>query len=344
MIATTARVHVGDSISAGHNRREKDIVTKEPHIIAGGVYEVWRDDSRLRRDGNFEQLINEEFAEDIEAYNKGKQRKKIGNYYRELEANAKTKSMVREIIIGVGTSQPAIDEETGLVELDEAGEPVRPFRVPPDISARILREFLEEFEERNEGNIKVVGAYFHADEAPNGVQGEAHIHLDVIGIGTKYERGMSRQVSWSRAMQEQTGESNGARAFAAWITREREALGKVAERHGVLVMQKDTEALSTKRVQMSKEAYIRKQEAAVNLARTVKALEAVKEKVAYYRSKVDRLESNLVNFIDPKTGQNAAEYIRTETKPEQPQKEKTYAPNIIPFRKPKKSEDYGFDF
>ena len=71
----------------------------------------------------------------------------------------------------------------------------------------IYKAYVEEFIKQNP-NMKVIGAYYHADEMhedDNGnlVKGAPHIHLDYIPVAYKCNRGQKVQNTMNGALKEQ---------------------------------------------------------------------------------------------------------------------------------------------
>lgn len=77
----------------------------------------------------------------------------------------------------------------------------------PEVQKEIYKAFLEEFQKQNP-NMKVIGAYYHADEMRKDgkggfIKGAPHIHLDYIPVAYKCERGQKIQNSMNGALKEQ---------------------------------------------------------------------------------------------------------------------------------------------
>jgi len=88
------------------------------------------------------------------------------------------------------------------------------------------------YQERNP-NFIVFGGNLHLDEAT------PHWHIDYIPIGTKYKRGMSVQLSYTKALSEMG--FYGQRAFANWREKERQVLRDIGEKLGLEMRSADKE-------------------------------------------------------------------------------------------------------
>lgn len=164
-----------------HNIRDPKYCDKQEHIVKGGLHEIWID---IPPKEAYEQIFGEAFKE----YN-SKQRKKERqfNSYWEKVKKSEVLVPVREALITVGNC------EDGFPDLE--------------VSKQIYKEFLEDFQKLNP-NMKVIGAYFHADEMRSDgkggfIKGAPHMHLDYIPVAYKCERGQKIQNSMNGALKEQ---------------------------------------------------------------------------------------------------------------------------------------------
>ena len=164
-----------------HNIRDPKYCDKQEHIIKGGVHEIWID---IPPKQAYEEIFGEAFRE----YN-SKQRKKerqFNTYWEKVKKSA-VLVPVREALITIGNC------EDGFPDLE--------------VGKQIYKEFLEEFQKKNP-NMKVIGAYYHADEmrsyGKGGViKGAPHMHLDYIPVAYKCDRGQKIQNSMNGALMEQ---------------------------------------------------------------------------------------------------------------------------------------------
>ena len=163
-----------------HNIRDPAYCDKQDHIIKGGLHEIWID---IPPKDAYEQIFGEPFRE----YN-GKQTKKarqFDSYYDKVKKSP-VLVLVHEALITIGNCEQMPDEET---------------------QKAIYKAYVEEFIKQNP-NMKVIGAYYHADEMhedDNGnlVKGAPHIHLDYIPVAYKCNRGQKVQNTMNGALKEQ---------------------------------------------------------------------------------------------------------------------------------------------
>lgn len=163
-----------------HNIRDPKYCEKQEHIVKGGLHETWID---IPPKEAYEQIFGEAFKE----YN-SKQRKKERQFNSYWEKVKKSKDLVpvREALITIGNVEQMPD---------------------PEVQKEIYKAFLEEFQKQNP-NMKVIGAYYHADEMRkdgNGgfVKGAPHMHLDYIPVAYNCKRGQKIQNSMNSALLEQ---------------------------------------------------------------------------------------------------------------------------------------------
>lgn len=162
-----------------------------------------------------------------------------------------------------------------------------------DKEREALLDFMKGFQERNP-NLRVIGAYLHADE-PNGT---IHGHIDWVPVATGYKRGFEVQNGLKRALAEQgfTGTSKKFNAYLGWQESEREALREICRQHGIEPAMSKGEG----REWVDKERYIAEQQAQEAVLRADKAetkakdlekqLEAYSEPVAALREVDELLE------------------------------------------------------
>ena len=208
---TTVRFHMsgeGD-IKAEHNRRDAETVKWEKHIDPNGKHEVIRDRDVV-------DVYEELFSDAIEEYDSKQKRKdrRIGGVLEYMEqvradsrgrVNRKTresgKNIAYEVIVGVGSVKPEMDETTGMLKRDENGDFITPYKVPDDICFDILHEYIATWDARNP-HLRLYGAYIHGDE-----KGAVHAHLDFVPWADGYQRGMEKQTSIRKALVQQGCES-----------------------------------------------------------------------------------------------------------------------------------------
>ncbi len=91
-----------------------------------------------------------------------------------------------------------------------------------EIAAKMLDEYMRNFEERNP-NLKVFNAVLHLDEST------PHLHIDFVPISRKSERGLSVKVSMKGALREQgfTSANRFQNEWAAWAEREQKVMTEI---------------------------------------------------------------------------------------------------------------------
>ena len=261
-MATIATHNGGSRANRDHNRRNPKVVAKEKHIDPNGHYEIWKDVSPRK-------AYNYLFGDYVKEFN-ARQRhldRRIKDYYGEMCKDGK-KHAVYEMIISVGNRDNPIDAETG---------------------KKIMHEFvygdnngMKAWRERNP-HLTMIGAYYHADE-----QGVPHVHIDYIPVATNCTRGMKRQNSLSRALQQQGfwTSSKHQTAQICWERSENAHLEQLCNNHGIAVEHPDIEG----REHLETEVY--------QLREDVKRLNATIERLQeqYEEAKADNdylLEENL---------------------------------------------------
>lgn len=195
----TISFHNGTTWSRGHNIRDERYVSKQEHIDLSLT-----EHNLTLRDVPVRQAYENIFGEAVKEYNSRQKRadRRIENYYDKIKAD-KRKHIVYECIVQIGDKN-----DTGNTAENEK---------------EALRLFAEDWERRNP-NLKLIGAYIHADEP----DGTVHMHLDYIPVA-KCTRGMYIQNSLDRALQQQGFKTENIHQTAqiAWQDSEREALAAI---------------------------------------------------------------------------------------------------------------------
>ena len=166
----TISTHVGHKLSAAHNRRDESSIKDREHIDRTKKHEVWKDEKVTA-------AYKRIFDPAVKEYNDKQKRKdrQIKNYYQQVKSAAQ-KHPVYEMIIAVGN----------------ADNPP-----PTDTAKDIMRQFVTDWQ-KNNPNLELIGAYYHADE-----RGVPHCHLDFIPIAKGFQRGLQVQASYTKALEQQ---------------------------------------------------------------------------------------------------------------------------------------------
>ena len=199
---TTISTHNGSSFSLGHNRRDPKYTSKVKHIDLGRKHENWVDVP-------IREAYTWLFGEAMREYNAKQTRedRKIADYYRKIQADSR-KHVSYEMIIAVGSRENPIPEEIG---------------------HKIMREYVENWKERNP-NLFLYGAYYHADE-----EGVPHVHCDYIPVANGFKRGMETQTALTKALEQQGFEHKGNKATCQiqWEKSENQYLEGLCEGYGI---------------------------------------------------------------------------------------------------------------
>lgn len=219
------------------------------------------------------EIYHELFDEALRRHNKKQTRaeRRIADYYEKIRTG-KQEKLFYEVIFQVGNLE-------NMASQSEDGQ----------LAARVLDEFVKDFQERNP-YLKVFSAHLHMDEAT------PHLHVDFVPFTTGSKRGLDTRVSLKQALANQgfVGGARGDTEWSQWVKSEKEQLSQVMERHGIQWEQLGThdEHLSVmdfKKVQRVKEV------AALNDAISGKqiAIEHLGQEVVVKQGALKKVESKL---------------------------------------------------
>lgn len=168
---------------------------------------------------DIQEVYHELFDEALERYNEKQKRKdrKIEDYYEKIRSGKQEKPF-HEIILQIGNKND-MGAET------------------PDgqIAARILDEYMKDFQERNP-TLRVFSAHLHMDEAT------PHLHIDFVPYTTGSKRGLDTRVSLKQALSA-LGYKGGTRTeteLNEWVAAEKQQLASIMLEHGIEWEQKGT--------------------------------------------------------------------------------------------------------
>jgi hypothetical protein len=153
------------------------------------------------------------FGDAVKEYNAKQKRKdrKIKNYYRHVKSS-KTLEVQREFVVQIG-------DKSDFSGLDD----------PKWQQANdMLERYLKGFQERNP-NLHVFSAIIHNDEAT------PHMHMNLIPVAQGYKRGVSKQPSFNKALENLgyiSPKEDTRVAFKEWRNREVEALESIMREQG----------------------------------------------------------------------------------------------------------------
>lgn len=203
-MAYTISVHMGSTLSLGHNMRSEGVTAKDGHIDADRtpqnitLHEGW---------DNLRDAYTDIFGDAVKSYNEKQQRadRKVTDYYGQV-CRSKKQHAAYEVIVQVG---------------NERSHPS-----PQEVEA-VAREYIDGWSGRN-GNAILVRADLHMDEAT------PHIHAVYIPVA-HYTRGQEWRVGLNRCLEQIVGNSKSRSDTAQirWQAREREVLHEICRRHGL---------------------------------------------------------------------------------------------------------------
>lgn len=238
---TTVRMHMNPDEALGTLSHvvDKEFRDKEVHVNPDGEFEVWVNK------GVYE-TYKEVFGEAIETYNQKQKRKdrrimdsegdSVTGYIKSIKNSKRGKRrkvvekklddgtvqkisiesengqrVLYELVVSAGNCNKAVDER-GRIVYTEDGHEIHPYRMEREVNKRAMRKFLYLFEKAYP-RLKVAVAAYHADEQylngkGNYEWGIEHMHLNFIPVADGYARGLSKQASISKAL-EQMGFKNG---------------------------------------------------------------------------------------------------------------------------------------
>lgn len=203
-MAYTVSCHFGSSYSMGHNRREEEYIKNQKHIKKGGEHESVIDH-------DIADFYRQEFGQAVADYNAREKHadRHIDSYLHKVRTDKKLNECY-ECIATVGNMGLHPDEQT---------------------CKEVLMEFLNRWQTENP-NMKVIGAYYHADE-----EGAPHMHIDFVPVAD-YKRGLSHRNSYSKAIEQQDGfktEEKKGTGQIQWQSKMRETLRGICISHGLEV-------------------------------------------------------------------------------------------------------------
>lgn len=199
----TISTHNGSSVSKRHNERDASVCSKEKHIDLSKPHENWINEDHR-------EAYSRIFGDALDEYNARQKRadRKINDYYDKVSSDKK-KHLVYEMIIGVY-------------------DPT----VPVEVKKAILREFVDNWKERNP-NLELVGAYYHADEQGR----DPHVHIDYVPVARGCKRGLAVQNALNKALEQQGFKSKDIHHTAQimWQRRENDYLETLCRDVGIEV-------------------------------------------------------------------------------------------------------------
>ncbi|BDF33146.1 hypothetical protein CE91St62_12110 [Lachnospiraceae bacterium] len=206
----TISVMVGKG-SVNHNSRKFHAKNTDPERSGRNVEYCNQD---------IQDIYHELFDESLVRYNDKQTRsdRRVDDYYEKI-CSGKQEKPFHEIILQIGNK----DNTSAMTENGE-------------LAARVLAEYMEEFQERNP-TLKVFSSHLHMDEAT------PHLHIDFVPFSTGSRRGLDTRVSLKQALAA-LGFKGGTRSdteWNQWVAAEKEQLAAVMQRHDIEWEQKGTQ-------------------------------------------------------------------------------------------------------
>jgi peptidoglycan hydrolase CwlO-like protein len=157
------------------------------------------------------------------------------------------------------------------------------------LAAKILSEFMSEFQEHNP-QLKVFSAHLHMDEET------PHLHIDFVPFITGSKRGLDTRVSLKQALAAQgfKGGSRQETEWNQWVSSEKNQLAAVMERHGI-----EWEKLGTHEKHLSVLNYEKQERAKevsqleIKISENFTAVDLLKEKKEGLQADVSKTEESL---------------------------------------------------
>lgn len=179
---------------------------KHPHIDYTKSHE---NNYLVKKD--IQAVYHEEFDEALDTYNAKQKRKdrQIKDYYKHVKVGKRT-ALQHEIVV-----QLANDEN---FEFD--------IETKKDVNL-ILMQWFESFQKRNP-QLKVFNAVIHNDEV------NPHMHINIVPVATGYTNGLSKQISFDRAILNQNPDLDKTRTFADWRSIEVDEIEKIMNAYGYI--------------------------------------------------------------------------------------------------------------
>lgn len=293
LTATTLRYHTHQAPADDHNARTPDTIaaenraaeqgTKTRWIDPQGVHEVFgpgqtlreaaetvfgdaideyngrqkRADRKMTVDGYLESIANSRRGRPVKAIKRANERAKAQGREEDVRKESGQRTHY-EVVLSLGNVKPLRGPNGKIVTDKKTGERVRPDYVDPDVTRKILADYIAGWATRNT-NLYLFRADYHADEwykVTSGgrsiaglpgqwLQGEAHGHLSFIAYGEGYQRGPKRQASITKALaamgyvdyEDATGRR--VTAWEQWQEAERDVLRGIARGYGYAIREAD---------------------------------------------------------------------------------------------------------
>lgn len=194
--------NAGGKSSIRHNNRDKEL---------GNVDTERTEFNRTLVKENLREVYEREFGSALEKYNAKQKRddRKIKDYFSHVR-KSDSLELQREEIIQIG------DKDNYFL----------PFGQEWEETADMYEEFFEQWKEQNP-NLVPYNVVIHMDEA------SPHMHINYVPVAEGYKRGLEKQPSFSKALENQGFTGNKKQRFSDWRNQQLESIEEIMKEHSL---------------------------------------------------------------------------------------------------------------
>lgn len=194
--------NAGGKSSIRHNNRDKEL---------GNVDTERTEFNRTLVKENLREVYEREFGSALEKYNAKQKRddRKIKDYFSHVR-KSDSLELQREEIIQIG------DKDNYFL----------PFGQEWEETADMYEEFFEKWKEQNP-NLVPYNVVIHMDEA------SPHMHINYVPVAEGYKRGLEKQPSFSKALENQGFTGNKKQRFSYWRNQQLESIEGIMKDHSL---------------------------------------------------------------------------------------------------------------
>ena len=194
--------NAGGKSSIKHNNREKELKNVDTERT---------EYNRTLVQENLREVYEREFGPSLERYNAKQKRddRKIKDYFSHVR-KSDSLELQREEIIQIG------DKDNYSL----------PFGQEWEETADMYEEFFEQWKEQNP-NLVPYNVVIHMDEA------SPHMHINYVPVAEGYKRGLEKQPSFSKALENQGFTGNKKQRFSDWRNQQLESIEGIMKEHSL---------------------------------------------------------------------------------------------------------------
>lgn len=194
--------NAGGKSSIQHNNREKELKNVDTERT---------EYNRTLVQENLREVYEREFGPALERYNAKQKRddRKIKDYFSHVR-KSDSLELQREEIIQIG------DKDNYFL----------PFGQEWEETADMYEEFFEQWKEQNP-NLVPYNVVIHMDEA------SPHMHINYVPVAEGYKRGLEKQPSFSKALENQGFTGNKKQRFSDWRKQQLESIEGIMKDHSL---------------------------------------------------------------------------------------------------------------